>query len=187
MTAVNNRIRLNSVTKADPIVIFKNATAVAKIVTHLSEPIVSIKNKRKKMAMQIANSMMEIEFLAPLCSNNAFLARHGFDVLFPNAFQIATGYVPADKKLGFDFKSLLTHFSLVNQVLSISTQLHRDITLQNHKYIAHQIALLYQSINSVSGLFNEFKHTIEEGFDDIKATLNESGGIPQLSISQKQW
>jgi hypothetical protein len=44
--------------------------------------------------------------------------------------------------------SYLNYVTLLNQVVMMSTQLYNDAgILAHHKYTAHQIALLYQSLN----------------------------------------
>lgn len=37
--------------------------------------------------------------------------------------------------------------NVLNQLVSISLQLQQDIKLTNHKYMAHQLALLYVIFN----------------------------------------
>jgi hypothetical protein len=43
------------------------------------------------------------------------------------------------------FLATLSYLTSLNQVLTMSRQLRADVSLTNHKYIAHQIALLYVS------------------------------------------
>ena len=62
------------------------------------------------------------------------------------------------------------HVSSLNQLLHMATQLQRDAPIAaNHKYLAHQIALLYQCLNAVRGESKPFKRRIEEQFDAVKA------------------
>ena len=59
-----------------------------------------------------------------------------------------------------------THVSALNQLLHLATQLQRDACIAaNHKYLAHQIALLYQCLNQVKGESRPFKKRIEEQFE----------------------
>ena len=99
-----------------------------------------------------------------------------------------------------------------NQLVSISLQLQQDIKLTNHKYMAHQLALLYviillllllllfnnflnfrsfffiyqHCLNQAGGHFIKYKSRVELHFDAIKALTNSSEE-PQLTSEQKQW
>ena len=52
--------------------------------------------------------------------------------------------------------------------------------------MAHQLALLYQTLNQVRGELKPFKKQLEARFDDIKATT-EAASAPQLSAEQAEW
>jgi hypothetical protein len=89
-----------------------------------------------------------------------------------------------EKQAGLDY---FAHISVWNQLLTMSKQLNYDGThATNHKYIAHQIALLYQCLNHSRGEFKPFKREIEKHFDSIKA-LTESCSVPMLRADQKEW
>ncbi|KAI3646981.1 hypothetical protein MP228_007202 [Amoeboaphelidium protococcarum] len=101
--------------------------------------------------------------------------------------------------------------TLINTVLQLSHNLKHDVqTLPNHKYIAHQLALLYQSINqlrnfikanyppmnflkkdgsNVSTIFEGYKERIEVEFDNVKAgcQTNDTVSDPQLNADLRQW
>jgi len=67
----------------------------------------------------------------------------------------------------------------------MSNQLRHDaVHLKNHKYIAHQIALLYQCLNQCGNL--NFKKRVEQKFDEVKV-LTEAEKVPQLSLAQQDW
>ncbi|CAJ0749768.1 15363_t:CDS:2, partial [Entrophospora sp. SA101] len=85
--------------------------------------------------------------------------------------------------------SAMAHFhgmNLQNQLVSVSLQLQQDIKLTNHKYMAHQLALLYQCLNQASGPFLKYRSRVELHFDAIKA-LSNSSEEPQLDEEQKKW
>uniref|UniRef100_A0A7S0WSL2 Uncharacterized protein n=1 Tax=Pyramimonas obovata TaxID=1411642 RepID=A0A7S0WSL2_9CHLO len=90
----------------------------------------------------------------------------------------------SEKQAGMDYFAQMTVW---NQLLTMTKQLHHDAEHAiNHKYIAHQIALLYQCLNHARGEFKSFKRDIEAEFDKIK-TLTESSSAPQLSLEQRKW
>jgi len=91
---------------------------------------------------------------------------------------------PPTRQPGLDY---LAQVSVLNQLLSMSRQLHNDSqTKTNHKYIAHQIALLYQCLNQTRGETRPFKRRIETMFDKIKG-VTESKTQPTLDEPQKRW
>lgn len=52
-----------------------------------------------------------------------------------------SGAIPAQP---MDLSSHLARMNLLNQAVALATQLYKDVNgLQNHKYLAHQVALLY--------------------------------------------
>ena len=78
----------------------------------------------------------------------------------------------------------------LNQILSLSMQLKQDINLSNHKYIAHQLALLFQCLHSCHfpALNQPFKRRIEERFQHIKSVLSVSEpSVPLLDTDTKRW
>ncbi|KAJ1505226.1 hypothetical protein HMI55_001685 [Coelomomyces lativittatus] len=83
----------------------------------------------------------------------------------------------------FDFK----YFSTLNQVVTLCLHLRQDMNLTNHKYIAHQLALLYQSLGNTREDLKVFKSEIESQFDVIKAVCSVSEGDPKLSPDQRDW
>ena len=68
--------------------------------------------------------------------------------------------------------------SHVHQLLHMATQLRRDASnAQNHKYLAHRIALMYQCLNQVRGESKPFKKRIEEQFETIKRFTETPAGV----------
>eukprot|EP00898_Chlorokybus_atmophyticus_P009227 jgi/Chlat1/934/Chrsp108S01367 len=91
---------------------------------------------------------------------------------------------PAVSQPGLDY---LAYVTLLNQLVMMSTQLHEDAKLQNHKYIAHQIALLYQCLNLTRAETNAFKKRVEEQFESIKQITEQAAATPELSDFHRQW
>jgi hypothetical protein len=78
----------------------------------------------------------------------------GLDTVFPiasgtlspqNALAMSSQTKPTSSKSSkYDLKTV----SMLNQIVSLALQLRQDVELPNHKYMAHQVALLY-----VRGIF----------------------------------
>lgn len=80
----------------------------------------------------------------------------------------------------------LLYVSLLNQVVMMGTQLYHDACVPaHHKYAAHQIALLYQSLNMLQGETKPIRRLIEARFDEIKV-ITESKN-PFLSLELSDW
>lgn len=62
------------------------------------------------------------------------------------------------------FKEYLAHISQLHQCLSMSMQIQGDLPNTNHKYMAHQVALLYQTLSYQNLKCSAFKkvRTISE-------------------------
>ncbi|KAF9964882.1 hypothetical protein BGZ70_005797 [Mortierella alpina] len=80
----------------------------------------------------------------------------------------------------------LRQMASVNQLVSIALQLQNDLRLPNHKFIAHQVALLYQCINQAGQAFMQFKARVEEQFNALKEFCNESEE-PYLTSMLQTW
>mmetsp|Transcript_27614 Transcript_27614/g.49243 ORF Transcript_27614/g.49243 Transcript_27614/m.49243 type:complete len:178 (-) Transcript_27614:104-637(-) len=81
----------------------------------------------------------------------------------------------------------LEYINLLNQLMMMATQLHNDaLDPRNHKYSAHQIAILYQSLNMLKGQTKPLRKRIEERFDEIK-TITESVVSPYLGSDLQFW
>ncbi|RUS13461.1 hypothetical protein BC937DRAFT_95279 [Endogone sp. FLAS-F59071] len=89
----------------------------------------------------------------------------------------ANNAAPASK----DIHSHFHQMNLTNQLVSIALQLQNDLRLTNHKYMAHQLALLY-----IGGMYLKYKSRVESRFDDVKALTN-SAEEPLLSMELTQW
>ncbi|XP_071384007.1 uncharacterized protein [Centroberyx affinis] len=86
-----------------------------------------------------------------------------------------------------------SHIAKLNQLLVLSQQLEEDIRhLGSHKYIAHQLSVIYQVISSFRGIqaFSEIKKDIEANFKQMKQSLVTEEGSrlePQLAAHYINW
>mmetsp|Transcript_11680 Transcript_11680/g.33072 ORF Transcript_11680/g.33072 Transcript_11680/m.33072 type:complete len:297 (-) Transcript_11680:585-1475(-) len=87
-------------------------------------------------------------------------------------------------KSGSDY---LEFINTLNQVMMMATQLHNDaLDSRNHKYSAHQIALLYQTLNLLRSGTKPLRRRIEERFDEVKA-ITENTASPYLGAELQHW
>jgi hypothetical protein len=86
--------------------------------------------------------------------------------------------------------SHLAYVSLLNQAVTVGTQLHHDASCQpsHHKYAAHQVALLYQSLNALGGSdrTRPLRRAIESKFDRLKQ-VTEACARPVLPEDLARW
>ncbi|XP_068185363.1 uncharacterized protein si:ch211-218d20.15 [Antennarius striatus] len=85
------------------------------------------------------------------------------------------------------------HIAKLNQLLVLSQQLEEDIRhLGSHKYIPHQLSVIYQVISSFRGMqaFSEIKNNIEANFKQMKQCLAVEEGSrhePLLAAHYINW
>lgn len=104
---------------------------------------------------------------------------------FPHLAQVVTGQ-PAAGAQPNSCAAYLSYISLLNQVVMLGSQLFHDASVpQHHKYLAHQIALLYQSLNLLQGETKPIRRLVEARFDEIKS-LSESQH-PYLPVETADW
>uniref|UniRef100_A0A7S0UQN4 Uncharacterized protein n=1 Tax=Polytomella parva TaxID=51329 RepID=A0A7S0UQN4_9CHLO len=89
---------------------------------------------------------------------------------------------PVDRNPGLSY---LTYVSLLNQVVMMGTQIYHDATVpEHHKYAAHQIALLYQTLNMLQGETKPLRRLVETHFDEIKSITESKNPYLPLEISE---
>ncbi|TPX30927.1 hypothetical protein SmJEL517_g05616 [Synchytrium microbalum] len=139
----------------------------------------------------------EVQAAATIDELSRLALQHNFRLLdFLVQEQLVNVFPKSARRLGLpentaervDIRNYLYQVNQLNQMVAMALQLHVDVNLQNHKYIAHQLALLYQCLNLVGEPFNKFQANIQQEFDSIKAiTSSATDDAPQLSEHQKQW
>ncbi|KAJ1963251.1 hypothetical protein IWQ62_003278 [Dispira parvispora] len=71
------------------------------------------------------------------------------------------------------------HFTTLNQLVNICIQLRHDVNLENHRFIPHQLAVLYQCLGTAGVEYKKYKARVEMEFDKVKAYLaGESSSSP---------
>ncbi|XP_078312466.1 uncharacterized protein LOC111102258 isoform X1 [Crassostrea virginica] len=121
-----------------------------------------------------------------------YIATKRLDLLFPRAAAYVEnpGHFNLNQRTeGMD--NYFTELTALQNLSGLSRQINSDLSnLSDHKYIAHQMAILYQSLNNVGHpILDPYKRSIEENFKSIKATLSQEtgSGKKQLYPEQKEW
>jgi len=140
--------------------------------------------QRDKLVKQIQDTVRKIDSSKDV---KKYLEDSGIGRVFPSVLSLFQNSTPQKSSKGNSIEDYLYWMMVLNQLVTISSQLRKDVTtIQNHKYLAHQIALLYQCLNQAGDHGIIYKRRIEQMFDTIKG-VTESSKVPLLSNEQKDW
>uniref|UniRef100_A0A3P9MBP9 Si:ch211-218d20.15 n=1 Tax=Oryzias latipes TaxID=8090 RepID=A0A3P9MBP9_ORYLA len=122
----------------------------------------------------------------PMPELEDYLDAVGLSAMFPRVevFLIQGSAVEMLEKPQMDY---FVHIAKLNQLLVLSQQLEEDVRhLGSHKYIAHQLSVIYQILSSFRGIpiFVDMKKKIEANFKQMKQSLVAEDGCrhdPQLA------
>ncbi|XP_015218844.1 uncharacterized protein [Lepisosteus oculatus] len=122
-----------------------------------------------------------------------YLDAVGLSTMFPRVEIFIIHGSPVDMLENPPMDDYFPHLGKMNQLLVLSQQLEDDVKhLGSHKYIAHQLSVLYQVISSFKGItpLSILKRDIEANFKSLKlslATEQESKQEPQLPAHYVSW
>ncbi|KAJ3035881.1 hypothetical protein HDV00_003354 [Rhizophlyctis rosea] len=114
-----------------------------------------------------------------------FLHTTGLNSFFPRAatlFHVPVG-VGGQKN---DYKSFLSKLNTYNKVANMALQIRNDLESPNHRYMAHQIALLYQGLGPLGQPYQHYQTKVQERFDEIKSTISQQANQVQAGASDVQ-
>ncbi|KAK3818772.1 MAG: hypothetical protein J3Q66DRAFT_338441 [Benniella sp.] len=114
-----------------------------------------------------------------------YMVRTGLAEMFPKSSE-HLGIEPILQRGSF-MEAHFRQMSTINQLVSMALQLQNDLKLSNHKFMAHQVALLYQCLNQAGPRFSKkYKSRVEENFNALKEASNTSDE-PRLPIELQAW
>uniref|UniRef100_A0A3Q3EX22 Si:ch211-218d20.15 n=1 Tax=Kryptolebias marmoratus TaxID=37003 RepID=A0A3Q3EX22_KRYMA len=122
----------------------------------------------------------------PMPQLEDYLDAVGLSAMFPRVEVFLIQGSPVDM-LETPQMDYFFHIAKLNQLLVLSQQLEEDVRhLGSHKYIAHQLSVLYQVISSFRGIqvFSDIRKDIEANFKQMKQSLVAEEGCrrePQLT------
>ncbi|XP_030284231.1 uncharacterized protein LOC115588073 isoform X1 [Sparus aurata] len=129
----------------------------------------------------------------PMPQLEDYLDMVGLSAMFPRVEVFLIQGSPVDMLERPPMDDYFFHIAKLNQLLVLSQQLEEDIRhLGSHKYIAHQLSVIYQVISSFRGIqtFTEIKKDIEANFKQMKQCLVVEEGSrhePQLAAQYINW
>ncbi|XP_067117757.1 uncharacterized protein si:ch211-218d20.15 isoform X1 [Osmerus mordax] len=129
----------------------------------------------------------------PLPQLEDYLDIVGLSAIFPRVEVFLLQGSPVDMLEKPLMDEYYCHISRLNQLLVLSQQLQEDIKhLGSHKYITHQLSVIYQVISSFKGIqpLWVLKKDIEMNFKQLKLSLVTEEGSrqePQLSAHYISW
>eukprot|EP01103_Thecamoeba_quadrilineata_P004526 TRINITY_DN1425_c0_g1_i1.p1 TRINITY_DN1425_c0_g1~~TRINITY_DN1425_c0_g1_i1.p1 ORF type:complete len:173 (+),score=21.11 TRINITY_DN1425_c0_g1_i1:331-849(+) len=137
------------------------------------------------MIDQLFGQLKELteKMILPECSYISFLEERRILQLCPQVAQRLLAKTLCKNETKRDYFSQTT---ILSQTYSLCQQLQADLALNNHKYMAHQLALLYQCMSGIGEFANPYRNRIKEMFNKIKTTL-ENQELPTLTVQQKNW
>ncbi|EDO39997.1 predicted protein [Nematostella vectensis] len=154
---------------------------------------VEYQSKFEPKAKVLIEKMREMLHFLPVPRPNIreYIRQTGLSMLFPKV----TSYLNNPERPAFlNQKSAMDgyfhQFAMLNQMVTLCHQLNSDaFNLTNHKYIAHQVALLYQAVNQGGSSMADYKKAIEDNFKPLKASLHvtDKDAVPKLPQNQKEW
>lgn len=120
-----------------------------------------------------------------------YLKQNGLGTLFPRSYSyICNQTTPVFKSQKSLMDGYFSHLAMINQLMSLGNQLNSDVNNhENHKYVAHQVALLYQAVNQAGSSMGHVKKQIEDNFKNLKESLahHKQNNLPRLPNIQKEW
>ncbi|KAM3862292.1 cohesin subunit SA-2 [Diretmus argenteus] len=123
----------------------------------------------------------------PMPQLEDYLDMVGLSAMFPRVEVFLIQGSPVDMLERPPMDEYFSHIAKLNQLLVLSQQLEEDARhLGSHKYIAHQLSVIYQVISSFRGIqaLSEIKKDIEAKFKQMKQSLVAEEGSrqePQLA------
>ncbi|XP_069492728.1 uncharacterized protein [Ambystoma mexicanum] len=118
----------------------------------------------------------------PIPQLEDFLDTEGLSMLFPRVEIFLIHQRPVDMLEKPQMDEYFVHMGKLNQLLVLSQQMEDDLMhLGSHKYIAHQLSVLYKFLNYFNGCLplDILKRDIEINFKSIKSALKAEEGSMQ--------
>ncbi|KAG0275131.1 hypothetical protein BGZ95_009149 [Linnemannia exigua] len=155
----------------------ETSSELNKTITHLEQTL---------FAFEVENGHADrIENTSGRVMLQRYMIRTGLAEMFPKSSEYLgiEPVIPGGSFIEAHFRQM----SCINQLTSIALQLQNDIRLTNHKFVAHQVALLYQCITQAGPQFStKYKSRVEENFEALKEASAVSDE-PYLPIELQAW
>jgi len=152
------------------------------------------KAKIKKLRQRAEECHIEVaeafdELYCPDESIVSYMDRSGLSRMFPKTRAILNDPPRPLPKARVAMDTYFQHFAMLNQLVSLAQQLRFDLPREaSHKYIAHQIAMLYQCLTNAGEPVSQYRKAVEGKFTEIKeATRAKDNNVPALPLHLAAW
>ncbi|XP_018594731.1 uncharacterized protein LOC108926499 [Scleropages formosus] len=149
---------------------------------------------RREAAEVMEKMILCLEHLPePVPQLEDYLDAVGLSTMFPRVEVFIIHGSPVDMLEKPVMDDYFPHIGKLNQLLVLSQQLEDDVQhLGSHKYIAHQLSVIYHVLSSFKGILplSVLKRDIEANFKNLKmALVTEEGSKqePQLPAHYANW
>jgi len=119
-----------------------------------------------------------------------YMLKNGMKEIFPKMWWYINQHTdePLPQSTKPSLNDYFNRLASLNELNVMSQQLYSDVhNLVDHKYMAHQTALLYHAITDLGGYVKRYKKSIEDCFGVVKKALTvEDDQIPHLPSNEKQ-
>ena len=109
------------------------------------------------------------ELYSPEPSIVRYMDRARLATLFPKTRSLLDeppGPLPKSRVM---MDTYFQHFAMLNQLVCLARQIQHELfRMPSHKYVAHQVAMLYQCLSSAGDPVSELKKRVEARFSDLK-------------------
>ncbi|XP_064832272.1 uncharacterized protein si:ch211-218d20.15 isoform X1 [Oncorhynchus masou masou] len=149
----------------------------------------------QEQGAEIIDQMLQcLEHLPkPMPHLEDYLDMVGLSTMYPRVEVFLIQGSPVDMLEKPPMDEYFSHIGRLNQLLVLSQQLEEDVKhLGSHKYIAHQLSVIYQVLSSFRGIqpLSVLKKEIEANFRQMKTSLLTEEGSrqePQLPAHYISW
>ncbi|XP_070694511.1 uncharacterized protein [Pempheris klunzingeri] len=164
-----------------------------KVELQVKRPLMPVRLSPEQVGLEMLCLCGQLDLLIRAQMQQDYLDMVGLSAMFPRVEVFLIQGSPVDMLERPLMDEYFFHIAKLNQLLVLSQQLEEDIRhLGSHKYIAHQLSVIYQVVSSFRGIqaFSEIKRDIEGNFKQMKQCLVVEEGSrhePQLAAHYINW
>ncbi|KAG2456766.1 STAG1 protein, partial [Polypterus senegalus] len=182
-------LRMAAVSRTEPLCQPCQYHANFKVEINLKKPLQPVHLSSEQVALEVFSLCCQLDLLIRAQVHQDYLDSVGLSTMFPRVEIFIIHGRPVDMLERPPMDDYFPYITKLNQLLVLSQQLEDDVQhLGSHKYIAHQLSVLYQVLGSFKSVktFLLLKKDIEANFKSLKISLTTDQGSkqePQLPAS----
>ncbi|KAI6646455.1 hypothetical protein LOD99_12576 [Oopsacas minuta] len=153
---------------------------------------VKFESLHQEEIIEFVNRMQDIVHpLEPTESLYNYLIGHDMGQVYPHLMQLLQhpGIIPDSRSLPSIPMDYFQYLSRLNNLMIMSQELNADNNnCSNHKYLAHQLALLHQTSNCLGDQTQWAKREIQSHFDAVRGACSQTSKKRiRLPLEETQW